>query len=443
MQLWLEALLYGLAGPCTLPLGAACGLMVNAPPRLTGLMVGFGGGSLIFAVSVDLFGAILHRVEAGSATWAQVITQIVSGLAGTLLFMGLNRVLMNWGQGNKGTITAKPRAWRDMRARAIRRLGRAALAAGTRAGLDIRREMSAEERTEVLTEAFKMFSGQHYGQVSLQELHEIFIELGYDVEEEEVAYLMEDAGGGPVQALTLPMFITAISTFLDSNFTDNSGDVTGTKRGKTTANASLSRSKPARSEHSQSLLDKSKSSSKRPSPVLSIWLGIALDGIPEAILVGALVSAGHVSLALILSIFFSDFPEAFSCASISSKEGLPVWKTMAMWSVLVVIQGLAAMLTCLALGEQSAGGSDVDIYVTVVVEGLAGGAMLSCVVGAMIPEAVHHGGDTAPLVVVSGFVVALFVKVVDIKLLGGGHLEPFNCTNYTGAIMAPYAPAKF
>jgi zinc transporter ZupT len=399
-------------------------------------MVGFGAGSLIFAVSVDLFGSILLRVEAGTATWSEVITQIVSGIAGTLLFMGLNRVLMNWGQGNTGAkaISAKPRAWRDMRARAIRRLGRAALAAGTRAGLDIRREMSAEERAEVLTEAFKMFSGQHYGQVSLQELHEIFIELGYDVEEEEVAYLMEDAGGSPVQALTLPMFITAISTFLDSNFTDNSGDVTGTgtKRGKVAANASLSRSKPARSERSQSLLDKSKSSSKRPSPVLSIWLGIALDGIPEAILVGALVSSGHVSLALILSIFFSDFPEAFSCASISSKEGLPVWKTMSMWSILVVLQGLAAMFTAVALGDAVANGkSDVEVYVTVIVEGLAGGAMLSCVIGAMVPEAVHHGGDTAPLVVVSGFVVALFVKVCDIRLLGGGHGSSCNCTGIT------------
>ena len=51
----------------------------------------------------------------------------------------------------------------------------------------------------------------------------------------------------------------------------------------------------------------------------------------------------------------------------------------------------------------------------------------------MIPEAVHHGGDTAPLVVVSGFVVALF-------LLGVGW--NFLFTGGTSLSMQAYRPEE-
>ena len=77
------AALWGLISAISLVLGAAIGLIVRQPGRLVqGSILAFGGGALIEALSIELFGHILHLQEAGGGL------QVVAVAAGGGLFGG-------------------------------------------------------------------------------------------------------------------------------------------------------------------------------------------------------------------------------------------------------------------------------------------------------------------------------------------------------------------
>jgi hypothetical protein len=42
--------------------------------------------------------------------------------------------------------------------------------------------------------------------------------------------------------------------------------------------------------------------------VLSIWLGVCMDGLPEAVLIGLLAQQHHMSVPFIASVFIANFP---------------------------------------------------------------------------------------------------------------------------------------
>ena len=48
----------------------------------------------------------------------------------------------------------------------------------------------------------------------------------------------------------------------------------------------------------------------------SIWLGILIDGVPEAMLIGFMQSEGELSIAFIVAVFLANFPEAMSASTI-------------------------------------------------------------------------------------------------------------------------------
>lgn len=64
-----------------------------------------------------------------------------------------------------------------------------------------------------------------------------------------------------------------------------------------------------------------------------------MDGIPEAILIGLLAIQHRMSMAFIVSVFVSNFPEAMSCASLSKHKGMRDLHIMLMWSWLCLMTG--------------------------------------------------------------------------------------------------------
>src|SRR5918912_4315043 len=71
----LEALLWGLVGGAALLVGAVAGLLAPASQRLIGLVMGFGAGVLISALTFELTSEAFHRgghdaVAAGLAAGA-------------------------------------------------------------------------------------------------------------------------------------------------------------------------------------------------------------------------------------------------------------------------------------------------------------------------------------------------------------------------------------
>jgi len=145
---------------------------------------------------------------------------------------------------------------------------------------------------------------------------------------------------------------------------------------------------------------------------LSMWLGMMLDGIPEALMLGFMTNEGAVTFSFLVAIFIANFPEAFSGASLLLGQRMGVWRIMAMWLILFSLTGLLAMIGSLIMPANVERGSDLAQKrdkVTACMEGLTGGAMLAMVSTAMLPEAFKGAGDRAGLLFVLGFGLSVWI----------------------------------
>lgn len=61
---------------------------------------------------------------------------------------------------------------------------------------------------------------------------------------------------------------------------------------------------------------------------LSMWLGMMLDGIPEALMLGFMTNEGSVTFSFLVAIFIANFPEAFSGSSLLLGQKMPVSRTV-------------------------------------------------------------------------------------------------------------------
>lgn len=155
---------------------------------------------------------------------------------------------------------------------------------------------------------------------------------------------------------------------------------------------------------------------------MAIWLGLLIDGIPESFVIGAgflailslKLSQGLepsffeiVPYTLIAGLFLSNFPEAMSASIGMKKQGMKVGKILMLWSSLVVIVGVGAMVGYYV-------GSEIPHELEIGIEGLAAGAMLTMIAQTMIPEAVHIGGHkVVGLSTLFGYMSAVAFKLFE------------------------------
>jgi len=62
------------------------------------------------------------------------------------------------------------------------------------------------------------------------------------------------------------------------------------------------------------------------SVAMSIWLGLMMDGVPEAIVIGLFANNNSMSVALIVGVFCANFPGGIATACMMRKGGMP-WCT--------------------------------------------------------------------------------------------------------------------
>lgn len=150
----------------------------------------------------------------------------------------------------------------------------------------------------------------------------------------------------------------------------------------------------------------------------SMFAGLLIDGVPEGIFMGFLAAEGKLGLALIVSLFIANFPEAFSAASMMQKAGIRFWSIMMMWGGLCLLVGTLSGLSCWAVLALDPGFKDGDrpedlCVIVEAVEGFTGGAMLACVAELMLPHAEHLVGDSGSSICSSGLMaVAGFLCAV-------------------------------
>jgi zinc transporter ZupT len=86
---------YGIISAIALPIGAFLGLWLRPGRKINSVFMAFGGGALLFALTIELFGHVPHHVESHGkgVIWVVFICAAVGGM----MFSGLNAILNNYG----------------------------------------------------------------------------------------------------------------------------------------------------------------------------------------------------------------------------------------------------------------------------------------------------------------------------------------------------------
>ncbi|WP_405217874.1 ZIP family metal transporter [Agrococcus sp. Ld7] len=135
-------------------------------------------------------------------------------------------------------------------------------------------------------------------------------------------------------------------------------------------------------------------------------IGALLDGIPEQAVLGiGLAAGGGVSMALLVSVFVSNLPEAIGSSSDMLAAGRSRRFVLSLWLVVVIVSVLAAVAGALIADAAPPGLAGI-------VDGFAAGALLVMLVDAMIPEARAKAKNVAGLATVVGFAVAASLSLL-------------------------------
>ncbi len=141
---------------------------------------------------------------------------------------------------------------------------------------------------------------------------------------------------------------------------------------------------------------------KSDSTGLAIVMGAILDGIPEAIALGVVLSAAPASGFLVLSaIVLNNFPEGASSVVGLKKEGFDNKEIYSIWGVAAIVILIVAVLSYLFL-------TDLPLQHLGTIEAFAAGSILAMLADSLMPEAYKVGGYSIGLSTVLGF-LAMFV----------------------------------
>lgn len=100
LQLALWGFFWGSLSAVSLPLGAVLGLWSQPKRKVVSSLMAFGGGALLFALTIELFGHALHESSDAHGKVIEpglILATMLGALAGGLLFQLLNSILSNNG----------------------------------------------------------------------------------------------------------------------------------------------------------------------------------------------------------------------------------------------------------------------------------------------------------------------------------------------------------
>jgi len=136
----------------------------------------------------------------------------------------------------------------------------------------------------------------------------------------------------------------------------------------------------------------------------AIVLGIVLDGIPESAVIGLTLLEGHgVGVAVLVAVFISNLPEAIAATTGLAITGWSGRKITGLWVAVVLVSALAALAGYGLFGDASPS-------TLAFVLAFAGGAILTMLADAMMPDAFLYGGKLVGIVTTFGFAVARHLR---------------------------------
>lgn len=451
-ELPLQGMMWAFIAASSLPVGAALGLWTRPSRKVTSALMAFGGGALLFALTLELFGHALHAASDGGPgivdPWI-LLTTMGGAVVGGLLFELLNKRL-----NAKGGFMRQGALLRKHVAKEKRKQAATLLKSLSKVGL--LRSLPAEEVIRLVP---------HVRRALFEPGQRIFAEgeAGdrlYFIIEGKVA-ITRAAGDGPAMAVAT---LGPTDTFGEIALVSNQPR-TATATAETQVEVwellredfdGCLRTSPALQGAAQRLVreriqDLSRRDGVEPeqarewerqalrnldrvavqttdqdvreelqkhgvqsSAGRAIWLGALLDGIPESIIIGMLVVAAaaqnaSLGLAFILGVFVSNLPESMSSAATMRMGGMSVRRIAGMWLSLVAVGAVFGFIGAAAFPPHPEGWVE---YLVFAIEGLGAGAMLCVIAEAMLPEAFEQGGGSmVGLATLAGFLVALSVKL--------------------------------
>jgi ZIP family zinc transporter len=138
---------------------------------------------------------------------------------------------------------------------------------------------------------------------------------------------------------------------------------------------------------------------------LAIVLGSVLDGIPESFVLGLTVLQGGISVALLIGILLSNFPEGMSSSSGLRIAGWSFQRVMRMWLIVILVSALSAAVGY-ALLDPMHGRTGAFA------QAFAAGALLTMLSNTLLPEAFDVEGLYTGWLVAVGFAISISLSAL-------------------------------
>lgn len=445
MKIPLLALFWGCVSAVSLPFGALIGLWSKPSKKFTSALMAFGGGALLFALTIELFAHSLRISREGDDLWI-ILATMIGAILGGFLFVALNQMLNNMGAFlRKGSLMKKHiiRFKHRKAKKMIEMLSRIKLLQilppeeiTSLIPLAKTKNFSEGEvifkQGDVADRLYFIISGKVHVLWEEQGAVEAIAELDEGDIFGEIALVADQSYTATIKAVTdVSVWMISKSDFehhlhYSSNLKEAYDLMAG--EGRQQLQEKTDSTKEARQwgkkaiEHLKHLsmsvteydIKAKVVEHKGGSAARAIWLGIALDGIPESLVIGMLVVAAaaagtSVSLAFVVGVFLANLPEAISSSVTMHQQGSKFGKIFWMWMSLCIMTGMGALVGALIFPANPGGSLR---YFISGIEGLAAGAMLTMIAETMLPEAFEQGSGTiVGLFTLAGFLTALAVKL--------------------------------
>ncbi len=136
---------------------------------------------------------------------------------------------------------------------------------------------------------------------------------------------------------------------------------------------------------------------------MAIFIGTAIDAIPESIMIGAsLIEGQSVSFLLVVAIFISNIPEGLSSTAGMKKSGYSYTKIFLLWFTVLAISAIASLT-----GYSLLAGAPAEVMAGIA--SFAGGGIISMIASTMMPEAFEDSGPVTGLVASLGLLVSIIL----------------------------------
>lgn len=444
------ALGWGLLSAFSLVLGAGLAMFVELDRKTLAMMMAFGGGALVEALSIELFGHLKHEqldLDIPYVLWIGLIAALVGGLA----YYGIDRLLNSQGafvrsaahvnaaleelkhleelveeacedaydlvvhpNGDGQKEPAETSAAENAAPDTPRSTASASAPKkhSSKRSTSRRGSLSRGSTIQSLgwvhtTQAPKHLPSEIRDESSQQSLDQrLSIAAGSSKQEEAANKEQKDEEAAAIKGEEEEEVVLLPGL----------PGVAESSRRKSSSGSSGSRRKSVAAERRSSLMETHHSIEieHSKSAAMSIWLGILLDGIAESLVLGLMANEATearepgLMYAFVISVFVANFPEALSSAGTMKRVGMTPLTIMMMWGLIFVITGIGAAAGSLLFppGDDE---NHTPKHIQAALEGVCGGAMLTAISNTVFPEAFEGGGSAVGLASLAGFVTALAV----------------------------------